>query len=113
MKLMEMIATLPLELRTSITWHRGSEMAQHARFDTETEEPASGQMESVLSTPTLGQVLVAVEEGVEVNVLGLTVGIDPLDFAIKLPGLGRLGPGPGPEVDAELIERGRETNSGS
>ena len=58
-------------------------------------------------------VLVAVEEGIEVNVLGLTVGIDPLDFAIKLPGLGRLGPGPGPEVDAELIERGRETNSGN
>jgi hypothetical protein len=58
-------------------------------------------------------VLVAVEEGIEVNVLGLTVGIDPLDFAIKLPGLGRLGPGRGPEVDAELIERGRETNSGN
>jgi transposase, IS30 family len=28
----EMIATLPLSLRKSITWDRGSEMAQHARF---------------------------------------------------------------------------------
>lgn len=34
----------------------------------------------------------AVEEGAEVNILGLTFGIDPLDFAVKLPGLGRLGP---------------------
>ncbi|MBP2302061.1 DUF3750 domain-containing protein [Azospirillum picis] len=34
--------------------------------------------------------LLAVEEGVEVNLLGLTVGIDPLDLAIKLPGIGRL-----------------------
>ncbi len=33
--------------------------------------------------------LLAVEEGLEVNLLGLTVGVDPLDLAIKLPGLGR------------------------
>ena len=39
MKLTEMIATLPLELRKSITWDRGSEMAQHARFKTETGIP--------------------------------------------------------------------------
>jgi Protein of unknown function (DUF3750) len=31
------------------------------------------------------------DEGVEVNVLGLTFGLDPLDFALKLPGVGRLG----------------------
>lgn len=30
------------------------------------------------------------EEGLELNVLGLTFGIDPLDLAIKLPGLGRI-----------------------
>ena len=35
-------------------------------------------------------VLAATEEGIEVNLLGLTFGIDPLDLAIKLPGLGRL-----------------------
>ena len=34
--------------------------------------------------------LVAAEEGVEVNLLGLTVGVDPRDYAIKLPGIGRL-----------------------
>ena len=37
--------------------------------------------------------LLAVEEGLEVNILGLTFGIDPLDLALKLPGLGRIGPG--------------------
>lgn len=36
MSLGQMIATLPLSLRRSITWDRGSEMAQHARFKTET-----------------------------------------------------------------------------
>jgi IS30 family transposase len=39
MKLSEMIATLPLELRKSITWDRGSEMAQHAKFKTDTGIP--------------------------------------------------------------------------
>ena len=37
--------------------------------------------------------LVGLEEGLELNLLGLTFGIDPMDLAIKLPGLGRLGPG--------------------
>ena len=36
MCLAQMIATLPLELHRSITWDRGSEMAQHARFKTDT-----------------------------------------------------------------------------
>ena len=36
MSLAEMIATLPLSLRRSITWDRGSEMAQHAQFRAET-----------------------------------------------------------------------------
>jgi hypothetical protein len=38
--------------------------------------------------------LAGVEEGIEVNVAGLTFGIDPLDFALKLPGIGRIGPRP-------------------
>jgi len=38
-------------------------------------------------------VLAAAEEGLEVNVLGLTFGIDPLDFSLKAPLIGRLGPG--------------------
>ncbi len=37
--------------------------------------------------------LAAVEEGFEINLLGLTLGIDPLGLALKLPGIGRLGPG--------------------
>ncbi len=36
-------------------------------------------------------VLAGVEEGVEVNVLGLTLGIDPRSAAIKLPLIGRIG----------------------
>jgi len=35
--------------------------------------------------------LVAAEEGVEINLLGFTVGLDPKDLALKLPGIGRLG----------------------
>jgi hypothetical protein len=36
--------------------------------------------------------LVGRQEGLEVNVLSLTFGIDPLAPALKLPGLGRIGP---------------------
>jgi hypothetical protein len=32
------------------------------------------------------------EEGVELNLLGLTFGVDPASFSIKLPLLGRIGP---------------------
>ena len=35
--------------------------------------------------------LLAWEEGVEVNLLGMTFGIDPFDLAVKLPGVGRFG----------------------
>lgn len=35
--------------------------------------------------------LVGPEEGVEINILGLTFGVDPMDLALKLPGVGRLG----------------------
>lgn len=35
--------------------------------------------------------LAGIEEGVEINLLGLTAGIDLLPPAIKLPGVGRLG----------------------
>jgi hypothetical protein len=35
--------------------------------------------------------LVAIEEGIELNVLGLTFGVDPLDLSLKLPLAGRLG----------------------
>ena len=37
-------------------------------------------------------VVAAWEEGVEFNLLGLGFGVDPLDLALRLPGIGRLGP---------------------
>ena len=37
--------------------------------------------------------LAGIEEGLELNIAGLTIGIDPLDLAVKLPGIGRLGGG--------------------
>ena len=41
--------------------------------------------------------MIGVEEGVELNLLGLVFGIDPLGPAIKLPGIGRIGFG-GPRI---------------
>lgn len=38
----------------------------------------------------LFSVMLAVEEGFEVNLLGLVFGVDPADFALKLPGVGRV-----------------------
>ena len=36
---------------------------------------------------------IARDEGLEVNILGLVVGVDPLRPAVKIPGVGRLGTG--------------------
>jgi len=36
-------------------------------------------------------VLAALEEGLEINLLGLTFGIDPLDLSLKAPFVGRIG----------------------
>ena len=41
----------------------------------------------------LAGVLVGVEEGVELNLLGLTFGLDPKSLSLKLPVVGRIGPG--------------------
>jgi uncharacterized protein DUF3750 len=46
-----------------------------------------------LSVLGLLGVLVGLEEGLEVNVLGLTFGIDPLQLSLKLPLAGRVGLG--------------------
>jgi hypothetical protein len=48
----------------------------------------SGLQLSLLGVLGLG---LARDEGLEVNVLGLIFGVDPLDFALKLPGIGRFG----------------------
>jgi len=39
---------------------------------------------------------IAAEEGIEFNLLGLSLGVDPGDFALRLPGFGRVGPSPQP-----------------
>lgn len=44
-----------------------------------------------LSAAGLAGVMLAAEEGVEINLLGLTVGLDLSPPALKLPGLGRIG----------------------
>ena len=42
--------------------------------------------------------LVGAEEGLEVNVAGLNFGLDPLDLAVRLPGIGRIGFAAGTET---------------
>lgn len=44
-----------------------------------------------LSLLGLVGVTLAIEEGLEVNLLGLVVGLDPKRLAVKLPGIGRIG----------------------
>lgn len=50
---------------------------------------ASGTGFTVSAWGILG-ITAAVEEGLEINVLGTAIGVDPLDLAIKLPSLGKL-----------------------
>ena len=38
----------------------------------------------------LAGILIGAEEGLEINFLGMTFGLDPLDLAVKLPVFGRL-----------------------
>jgi hypothetical protein len=52
--------------------------------------PGGGGLQ--LSLLGLGGILVSPEEGIELNVLGLTFGIDLVGPALKLPVVGRLGP---------------------
>ncbi len=47
-----------------------------------------------LSVFGLAGVAAGIEEGVEVNVLGLTFGVDPKSLSLKLPLIGRVGPQP-------------------
>jgi hypothetical protein len=55
-------------------------------------------------------VLVGVEEGVEVNLLGLTFGINPKRFALKLPIVGTLHPNG--DAKAATLPRNAATNPG-
>ncbi|MGI9385858.1 MAG: DUF3750 domain-containing protein, partial [Methyloligellaceae bacterium] len=51
-------------------------------------------------------VLAGVEEGLEINLAGLTLGIDPLDLALKLPGFGRIGGLTTPSARADIKSAG-------
>ena len=44
-----------------------------------------------LSIYGLAGFIIAVEEGLEINLFGLSFGIDPKDLALRLPGLGKVG----------------------
>ena len=46
-----------------------------------------------LSLFGLAGLTLALDEGLELNLLGLNMGVDPADLAIKLPGLGQIGIG--------------------
>ena len=47
----------------------------------------------VFSAFGIAGLTLAREEGIEINLLSLGFGIDPLDFSLRLPGIGRLGAG--------------------
>ncbi|MBI3507753.1 MAG: DUF3750 domain-containing protein [Proteobacteria bacterium] len=44
-------------------------------------------------------ITLARQEGLEINLAGLTFGVDPLGLAIKAPGIGRIGPSGDPRRD--------------
>jgi hypothetical protein len=56
-------------------------------FFAHTPSGAGGQV----SLFGLAGVLVSAEEGVEINLLGLSFGVDPGELALRLPGVGKLG----------------------
>lgn len=70
----------------------GKDYLGEARF---AASAASGTGVQVSFWGLLGLV-VAAEEGIELNLAGLTFGIDPLGLGLKLPGIGRIGPGEDP-----------------
>lgn len=49
-------------------------------------------------------ILAGIEDGIEINVLGLSFGLDPLHLGVKIPGIGQLSlrdPWPGTEASAD------------
>ena len=53
-----------------------------------------------LSARGLAGVMVGADEGLELNLLGLSFGVDPADLAVRFPGVGVLGAGSGRAVAA-------------
>ncbi len=53
--------------------------------------PPSGRGVQLSLFGLLG-IIVSPEEGLEINILGLSFGIDPAELALRLPGIGKVGP---------------------
>lgn len=72
----------------------GKDFLPGPAFLAETPSGTGGQ----ISLFGLAGVAVGLEEGLEVNLLGLAFGVDPGEFALRLPGVGKIGlhTGPGP-----------------
>jgi hypothetical protein len=51
-------------------------------------------------------VAVGIREGLEVNLLGLTFGIDPASLSLKLPLIGRIGPDETPRQPDGAVAEG-------
>ena len=58
-----------------------------------------------LSARGLAGVMVGLEEGLELNLLGLSFGVDPADLALRFPGIGVLGAGSGRAIAASAVEK--------
>jgi hypothetical protein len=78
------------ELRLDLPPHAlGKDWLGDARFFAPMPS-GTGWQASLLGLAGVG---VALDEGFELNLLGLSVGVDVDDFALRLPGIGRVGPG--------------------
>ena len=65
----------------------GKDYLEDGRFFTS----APGGRGFQISLFGLAGMIVGIEEGIEINLLGLVFGVDPLGPSIKLPGIGRIG----------------------
>ncbi|MFM7347159.1 MAG: DUF3750 domain-containing protein [Tagaea sp.] len=88
-----MVARAVPELRLDLpSTAIGKDYLGEVRF---ADRAASGTGVQISFWGLLG-VVVAAEEGIELNLLGLNFGVDPLGLGLKLPGIGRIGPGESP-----------------
>ena len=82
--------TLAIILASSLAVAAQQAPPRDARTAPSTNAAPSGTGVQASLFGVLG-VLGGVEEGLELNLLGATVGVDPNDWGLKLPLVGRLG----------------------